>query len=551
MSQTRSWWAWGDEKAFPSEQEERDFVDALVRRYGSEGVEKRPPVSIEMANVPAPRLELPSELGSFGTADRRERMRRARGRSYPDIVRGYLGDFSTAPDLVVSPRNEEEIVRTLEWASDAGAAVVPYGGGSSVAGGVDGGGDWARGYAGVICLDLQHLNQVLEVDPTSRAARIQAGALGPHLERQLAEHGYTLRHFPQSFEFSTLGGWLATRAGGHYATMYTHIDDLTESIRVVTPTGTGASLRVPGSGAGPSPDRLLLGSEGTLGVITEAWMRVQDRPRHRTAAGVRFATFSQGAAATRAISQAGLFPTNCRLLEVSEADPTASPDNSSGDPAAVLMLAFESADHPVDAWMDRALALCREYGGTLPEGVQRRDGEGRAVPDAAGVVGTWKRQFILTPYLIATRIMYGIFGETYETACTWDVFPELRDDVVSSAMEVIDKLAAGRGSLTCRFTHVYPDGPAPYFTVRAMTGHGKELEMHDAMEAAVQGAFARHGATATHHHAIGRSRRQWYDRQRPDFMVRAMRAAKGELDPHWTLNPGVLFDRVPGPGSVA
>src|SRR5206468_10272817 len=166
----------------------------------------------------------------------------------------------------------------------------------------------------VLSLDTAALGQVLEVDTVSRAARIQAGAYGPALEDALRPHGLTLRHFPQSFEFSTLGGRLATHAGGHYATLYTHIDDMVESLRVVTPSGVAESRRLPGSGAGPSPDRLFLGSEGILGIITEAWMRVQDRPTFRASASAHFPSLAAGVAAARAVAQAGLFPANCRLL---------------------------------------------------------------------------------------------------------------------------------------------------------------------------------------------------------------------------------------------
>ena len=184
----------------------------------------------------------------------------------------------------------------LDWCSSANVAAIPYGGGSSVVGGIEG--DVGDEFAGVVSIDLTGLGEVLEVDSVSRAARIQAGALGPSLEGQLRPHGYTLRHFPQSFELSTLGGWLATRSGGHYASVYTHIDDFVESLRVVTPTGVSESRRLPGSGAGPSPDRLFLGSEGSLGIITEAWMRVQDRPRWRASAGVVFDRYSDGVEAT-------------------------------------------------------------------------------------------------------------------------------------------------------------------------------------------------------------------------------------------------------------
>ena len=186
---------------------------------------------------------------------------------------------------------------------------------------------------------------MLEVDPTSRTASIQAGIYGPALENELRPHGPTLRHYPQSFAYSTLGGWLATRAGGHFATLYTHIDDLTESIRAVTPVGVNQSRRLPGSGAGPSPDRMFLGSEGILGVITEAWMRLQERPIWQVTASITFDDYYRAVAATRAIAQAGLYPSNCRLLDASEAFISAGVAVGGG----LLLLAFESADHPVDS----------------------------------------------------------------------------------------------------------------------------------------------------------------------------------------------------------
>ena len=234
------------------------------------------------------------------------------------MVRGFRGEFENPPDLVAFPRDESEIETVLSWAEAEGAAVVPFGGGTSVVGGVE-----ARvGERPVVCLDLRRLDRVLEVDAESLAARIQAGATGPGLEEQLREHGLTLRHFPQSFEYSTLGGWIATRAGGHFATLYTHIDDLVESVRAITPRGTWESRRLPGSGAGPSPDRALIGSEGILGVIAEAWVRVRPRPEFKASCGVEFDDFLAAARAVREISQSGLYPANCRLLDALEAGTT-------------------------------------------------------------------------------------------------------------------------------------------------------------------------------------------------------------------------------------
>ncbi|WP_040924147.1 FAD-binding oxidoreductase, partial [Saccharomonospora iraqiensis] len=255
-----------------------------------------PPPDVADLALPAARVDVPASLAHLCTADPAERAAHAHGKAFRDVVRNLHGTLDNVPDLVARPRTERDVLDLLDWGTGRGLAVIPYGGGSSVVGGIE---PRCAGYPGTVTLDLGHLDRVVEVDPTSRAARIQAGVLGPALEDQLRGHGLTLRHFPQSFEFSTLGGWLATRAGGHYATGETHIDDLVESLRVVTPTGISESRRLPASGAGPSPDRMFLGSEGILGVVTEAWLRVRERPRWRAGASVRFADHGAAVAATR------------------------------------------------------------------------------------------------------------------------------------------------------------------------------------------------------------------------------------------------------------
>jgi alkyldihydroxyacetonephosphate synthase len=419
----------------------------------------------------------------------------------------------------------------LDWCSAEQIAVIPYGGGSSVVGGVE-----PRLAGPAVSLDLGALAALVEVDPVSRAARIQAGALGPHLEAQLRPHDLTLRHFPQSFEFSSLGGWLATRAGGHFATLYTHIDDLVESLRVVTPIGISESRRLPASGAGPSPDRLFLGSEGALGVITEAWLRVQPRPRWRAQAAVRFGSYPEAVAATREIAQAGLYPANCRLLDAAEAFLNAGTSVTGG----VLVLAFESADHPVGTSLARAVDICRDHGGDIPEGMQEvgpsdvRDGGG-------GAAGDWRAAFLRMPYQRDALARRSMIVETFETACTWDRFDELHASVLAAATDAVTRVA-GAGLVTCRFTHVYPDGPAPYFGVYAAGRWGSTVAQWDEIKAAVSEAIAVAGATITHHHAVGRDHRPWYDRQRPDPFAAALRAAKRALDPAGVLNPGVLID---------
>jgi alkyldihydroxyacetonephosphate synthase len=450
------------------------------------------------------------------------------GKAYRDVVRGFRGEFENPPDLVALPRDESEIEAVLSWCESEGAAVVPFGGGTSVVGGVEG----RLGERPFVSLDLRRLDRVLEVDAESLAARIQAGATGPGLEGQLKEHGLTLRHFPQSFEFSTLGGWIATRAGGHFATLYTHIDDLVESVRAVTPRGLWESRRLPGSGAGPSPDRALIGSEGVLGVIGEAWLRVRPRPQFRASCGVEFDDFLAAARAVREISQSGLYPSNCRLLDALEAGTTGA---GSGE-KSLLILGFESAHHPVDAPMELALAIAREHGGA-----NQAEAE-------ASAVDTWRNAFLFAPYLRDTFVACGVLSETFETAITWDRFEDFHAAAMETARakvaEVCDAPADGPGAprVSCRFTHVYPDGPAPYFTVMAAAVRGGEVEQWDEIKAAAAEAVIEGGGTVTHHHAVGRDHRPWYDRQRPAPFAAALRAAKRELDPAGILNPGVLID---------
>ncbi|MFL5853167.1 MAG: FAD-binding oxidoreductase [Solirubrobacteraceae bacterium] len=523
LSRRRSHWGWGYEDQRPSTDEVRATAAGLVQHLGFGSTEVEEAVPLAQVSLPPPRLEPPDALAAICSTDVHDRASHAYGKSYVDLVRAFRGRFDHPPDVVAYARDEVDVERVLGWAADAGAVVIPYGGGTSVVGGVE-----PRVDRPAVTLDLRALDALLEVDGASRAARIQAGATGPRLEAQLAEHGFTLRHYPQSFELSTLGGWIATRAGGHFATLYTHIDDLVESVRAVTPSGVWASRRLPGSGAGPSPDRLLLGSEGTLGVITEAWVRVQAKPVHRASVTVRFPSFHQGADAVRAISQAGLYPANCRLIDRREARMMLAGDGS----ADLLVLGFESADHEVGAWLERALELSGGCGGSWDE--PRRSGR-------EGAAGAWREAFLRAPYLRDTMLAGGIFQETFETAMTWDRFPAFNEQVMGAAAEAVRAASGGQGQVTVRFTHVYPDGPAPYYTMVAPARRGSELEQFAEIKAAASDAVIAAGGTITHHHAVGRDHRPWYDRQRPEPFAAALRAAKGELDPGGILNPGVLI----------
>ncbi|CAM4206164.1 FAD-binding oxidoreductase [Nocardia ninae] len=531
-TKTRSWWGWGNVEDAVVGAERAALTERVAAVLPGADLTAHEPPPIEALALPAPRIEAPAALAALVSVDPADRAAHAHGQAFRDVVRNLLGEIRTPPDLVVRPRTETDIVDVLDWASRANIAVIPFGGGTSVVGGVEPRLDGS--FTGAVSLDLGALDRVLEIDPTSRAARIQAGVFGPALEDQLREAKLTLRHFPQSFEFSTLGGWLATRAGGHFATLYTHIDDLVESMRVVTPAGISESRRLPGSGAGPAPDRMFLGSEGTLGVITEAWLRLQDRPRWRATASVHFDDYDRAVAATRAIAQSGLYPTNCRLLDPAEAFLNAGAATTGG----VLVLGFESADHPTRPRMERVIEIAVEHGGILPEPVRYVDSDTAA--HTGGTADTWRSSFLRMPYQRDALAAQSMITETFETACTWDKFAELKAAVTTAANDAIRAVGA-TGVVTCRFTHVYPDGPAPYFGIYAAGRWGSTVEQWDEIKAAVSEALSAAGGTITHHHAVGRDHRPWYDRQRPEPFALALRAAKSALDPAGILNPGVLL----------
>ncbi|WP_298552549.1 FAD-binding oxidoreductase [Streptomyces luteogriseus] len=531
-SRTRSWWGWGYADSHP------DDAECVAMGALLPGTLARPLPIPRVADLAMarPGVAPPSSLAHLVTTDPEVRAAHAMGKAYRDIVRALRGRPGRVPDLVARPTGDREVADLLDWAGGQGVAVIPFGGGSSVVGGVEYRGDAHRA---VLSLDLTSMDRVLEIDTVSRSARIQAGALGPLLERQVRPHGLTLRHFPQSFEFSTLGGWLATRAGGHYATGRTHIDDFVQSLSVVTPAGSSTSLRLPASGAGPSPDRLFLGSEGALGVITEAWMRLQERPRYKASASVAFADFPGALEAVRVIAQSDLSPANCRLLDPGEA----LLSGASQDGSSVLVLGFESATGRVDDRLASALELARAHGG---RGGAPTGNGGAASPDrdapADAAVNAWRSAFLRMPYLRDGLARMGAVVDTFETAATWDRIPALIDAVRTEVGSAALKATGHPATVNCRLTHVYPDGAAPYFTVAVAGRPGAEVGIWDDIKAAASDVLHRHRATITHHHAVGRDHRPGYDLQRPEPFALALRAAKDALDPHHVLNPGVLID---------
>ncbi len=474
---------------------------------------------------------MPDTLASWCSTDTWERAFHAHGAHFTDRTRAFHLDFPNPPDVVAHPTSEAQLEATLDWCGSNGYVVVPFGGGSSVVWGVN-----PPEADAIVTIALDRLDKVLELDDVSRAARIQAGVLGPQLEDQLRPQGYTLRHFPQSFRFSSLGGWIATRSGGHYATNHTHIDDFVESVRMLTPRGWWESRRLPGSGAGPSPDRMVVGSEGILGIISEAWMRIQRRPEFRATAGVTFDSWGAATEAVRAVVQTKMWPANLRVLDPGEAHRAAGLDGSH----ALLIIGFESDALSQRHNITQAVEIARSCGGTIDD-EEIRVNDGSAAPTGRdGAVGAWRDAFIGIGLGVDTSL--GLVADTFETAITWDRWPDFDAVVRDRVSTVLKRVFGHEPMLSCRFTHVYTDGPAPYYTWSGVGRQGSEISMWQEVKHAASEAVLDAGGTITHHHAVGRMHRPQYDRQRPDLFAEALRAAKAALDPAGVMNPGVLID---------
>jgi len=526
----RSFWAWGLESEEPTDAQRAVRAEDLSKRYGT-SITPIPVPDLADAELRPPRVQVPDALTGFCRTDTWERAFHSHGAHFTDRTNAFNLRFPNPTDVVAHPGTDAELTAVLDWCSSKDVKVVPFGAGSSVVWGVN-----PPEADAVVTLAMDRFDQVLEIDALSRAARVQAGIYGPALEDRLRPGGFTLRHFPQSFRFSTLGGWIATRSGGHYATNHTHIDDFVESVRMLTPRGWWESRRLPGSGAGPSPDRLVIGSEGVLGVITEAWMRIQRRPTFRATAGIVFPSWAAGTTAVRHIVQAKLWPANCRILDPVEARRAAGLDGTQ----TLVIVSFESAELSQRHLIGAAVELARAAGGVIADAdIAIDDGQGEPT-GRGGAVGAWRDAFIGVDLGLDTSL--GLVADTFETAITWDRWPEFDAVVRERVGAALSEVFGSTAELSCRFTHVYPDGPAPYYTWFGMGKQGSELSQWAEVKHATAEAVVDAGGTITHHHAVGRMHRPQYDRQRPELFAEALRAVKRTLDPNGILNPGVLID---------
>jgi alkyldihydroxyacetonephosphate synthase len=515
------WSGWGDpERAAHLPDSVTDLLRELL------GVREEPDQPVKLAEIepPAPRLSariLADVVGDEHVrTDDETRIRHTRGKSTPDLLRIRAGDARTAPDAVVLPGSHDEVAELLARCSRHRIAVVPFGGGTSVVGGLT---PETGGFAGMIALDLRRLDRLLCVDSVSRTATLQAGLRAPRAEELLNEQGFTLGHFPQSFEWASIGGFAATRSSGQASAGYGRFDEMVVALTLATPRGTLEVGRSPRSAAGPDLRQLVLGSEGAFGVITDVTVRVRPLPETRAHEGWLFRSFSEGTSAIRALAQDGPLPTVLRLSDETETMIGLARPSELGGPKSGGCLAicgYDGAPAEVAQRRAKVRALLRSRGGEF-------------LGDEPGE--SWAEGRFSAPYLRDALLDAGVLAETLETAGFWSNLPRLYDAVRLTLTHELPSSV-----VMCHVSHVYPAGASLYFTV--VTAQGDDpLARWQRAKAAVSDAIIEAGGTISHHHGVGVDHRDWFAREAGPLGVEVLRAVKHRLDPEGILNPGVLI----------
>jgi alkyldihydroxyacetonephosphate synthase len=536
------WWGWGDEGvAFTHE--DKPALGPFLQRVLEIDV-SRPsarPAPFDALTVGEPRVgfELPN-----ASTEPLDRVVHARGKSLRDLVKHRRGEVGRVPDVVVRPLDEAEIEALLRAAIEHDAVVIPFGGGTSISGSLE-----APEYERrtVISLDMGNLRRVLAIDAPSNLARIEAGAFGPDLEHQLNAQGWTLGHFPDSFTHSTLGGWIATRSSGMQSDRYGDIADLVRALRVVTPSGILATRPVPHTSTGPSVREMVLGSEGRLGVITEATVHVRRLPEQRTILGYLFPTWTDGLAAMQDIAASEASPS---VTRVSDAYETAFSFATRKDPTlldklkSTALTTFLKRRKGFD--VERMCLSFIGYEGTAAHVKQQRKEVGRIAARHGGLcIGAspgelYDQKKFDTPYIRDFLLDRGALADVSETAAPWSRLNGVYDAVMASAHGAFGELRVP-GYVMCHLSHSYHAGACLYFTFGLKPAPGRdELEQYDAVKSAIQQAFIDAGATLSHHHAVGTEHARWLEADISAPGVRMLQALFEGVDPGANLNPGKI-----------
>jgi alkyldihydroxyacetonephosphate synthase len=535
-----SWNGWGDPAKRPGiTAPVRAFLDGTFGGYLT-----RPPAPVALQDIELAPPALPEGLRSRLEAlaivndDPEARVAHARGKSYRDLIRIRSGDASGAPDAVVLPPSADQIPEILALCSKAGVAVVPFGGGTSVVGGVEP----LRGrFTALIALDLRRLDRLVNLDVISHTATLQPGLRGPQAESLLNARGYTLGHFPQSYELATIGGYAATRSAGQASSGYGRSDEMVVGLTVATPAGTLRLGRAPRSAAGPDLRQLFLGSEGAFGVITDVTLSVRPVPAHKRYEAWFFPTFAAGLTAVRELEQQRLAPEVTRLSDEDETEANLALSGHGGGigglylkvrrARAMAIFGWEGEKELVSARRKLGLKIVRDAGG---------------VAAGTGAGNSWEHGRFGAPYLRDDLLDTGLLVETLETAGSWQQLPALRSAIRAALTGALSpdpsRTDGSRPVLVgCHVSHLYPSGASLYFTVLTPADVRDPVGQWDAAKRAATDAIVAEGATVTHHHAVGSDHAPWLPDEIGDLGVDVLRAIKAKLDPAGILNPGKLL----------
>ncbi len=546
------WWGWGNRGETYDLSKRPHFWPYLRRRLSFPNepfffppdwkeIEIPPPALSKTARQKLEKIVAPTQIDDSPLA----RITHVYGKSYHDLIRIRTRQFAEFPDVVVFPESEKQILHLLQWAREERSAVVPWGGGTSVVGGVE-----ARaglGQSNLVALDLRRMNRLLRIDPISLLADVEAGILGPDLERKLQAQGVTLSHYPESFEFSTLGGWIAARSAGQQSTLYGKIETMVESLHLVTPNGILETPVLPASALGPDLNQLAVGSEGILGVISRARVRLRPVPEKKMYTAFLFRTFGEGLEAVRQILQAGLTPATVRLSDPEETEFIfALREKKSGalgrqienfgfqilqkkgflpGKRAILILGLEgTADRVHRDW--RAVnQILKEF---KPFSLGENTGQ------------AWYQHRFENPYLRDILMDYDILVDTLETSTEWENVTNLYEAGRKGIACALSKLDIP-GVVTVHASHAYPTGTSLYFIILAVPRRGEELESWWTIKKSASDAIVEAGGAISHHHGIGLDHRLWLEHNIGKEGVRLLRGLKQTADPNGILNPGKLL----------
>jgi alkyldihydroxyacetonephosphate synthase len=546
------WCGWGDEGTSFTHRDKPALAPFIKRHLGLdvEGESSRP-LAFDDLRIPEPSLagDLRAALeaavgGEQVSTDPLDRVVHARGKCLRDLIRHRRGDLGRLPDAVVRPGEDDEVAAVMRAALEADAVLIPFGGGTNISGSLEAPEDEERT---VISVDMGLMDRLLEIDEEARLARVQAGVLGPRLEEQLNARGWTLGHFPDSFTHSTLGGWIATRSSGMQSDKYGDVADLTRAVRVVTPAGILTTRPVPHASTGPSVREMVLGSEGRLGIITEATVHVHRVPERRTILGYLFPSWSEALAAMREIAASEASPS---VTRVSDSYETQFSFATRKDPSLLDRLKSKALSEYLERRRDFDLeAMCLSfigYEGTKDHVAAQRKLVGRIVSSHGGLcVGKgpgelYDQKKFDTPYIRDYLLDRGAPGDVSETSAPWSALPTLYDNVMTAARGAFDELGV-RGYIMCHLSHSYHSGACLYFTFAFKpSGQRDVLEEYDVVKVAIQQTFVDSGATLSHHHAVGTEHARWLEQDVSGAGVVMLRALFDGVDPGSNLNPGKI-----------